>query len=119
MNCAKCNDRGYYFDTRISFPLPTICSCEIGSKLIEDLDFKRRLKDAGIKVPDRLNVKSDFGNLVGGHTQIIHFKDGLKRTIENVQKVWENEMVHVIDASGREWIINKDNVLAVEIINPK
>ena len=51
-----------------------------------------------------------------GHDQIIHFVGGYKRTIKNVQKIWENEMTHVVDGCDREWIINKANVLCVEVI---
>ena len=51
---------------------------------------------------------------VPSHTQIIHFKDGFKRTIHNIIEIWENEMVHMKTKEGVEWIINKDNVLAVE-----
>lgn len=49
------------------------------------------------------------------HNQIIHFKDGNKRTLMNVVKVWENTFTHVLLDDGREWIINRDNVLAVEV----
>jgi hypothetical protein len=49
------------------------------------------------------------------HNQIIHFKDGLKRFIPNVVKVWENEMTHIQTDKGIEWIINKTNVNCVEI----
>lgn len=48
------------------------------------------------------------------HTQIIHFIGGYKRTIYDVRYIWENEMTHLIDGKGVEWIINKPNVLAVE-----
>ena len=49
-------------------------------------------------------------------TQIIHFVGGVKRTIKNIVKVEDNEMVHIFTAAGFEWIINKNNVLAVEIL---
>lgn len=52
-----------------------------------------------------------------GHTQIVHFVGGVKRTIKGVKQVWENEMTHVIDHEDHEWVINKSNVLMVEIIN--
>ena len=53
-----------------------------------------------------------------GHTQIIHFMGGEKQTITGIQKHWENQMVHVVDGTGKEWIINKEKVLCVEVINP-
>lgn len=53
------------------------------------------------------------------HRQIIFFINGEKRTIDNVIKVWENEMVHIVTIDGAEWIINKKNVLCVKkIFNP-
>ena len=63
-----------------------------------------------------------MGNLVPrpvmrkGQTHVVHFVGGIKRTIPNVQRVWENEMTHLLDGEGREWIINKANVLCVEVI---
>lgn len=48
------------------------------------------------------------------HHQIVHFVGGIKRTIPNVKYIWENEMTHVIDSDGIEWVINKNNVLMVE-----
>ena len=54
-----------------------------------------------------------------GQTQIIHFKGGTKRTIEGVIKVYENEMVHLLTADGFEWIINKQNVLCIEVLPQK
>ena len=51
-----------------------------------------------------------------GHRQILHFVGGKKQTINDVREIWENEMTHVIDGHGREWIINKANVLCVEVI---
>ena len=53
---------------------------------------------------------------IKGHTQIVHYVGGQKQTIRNIQEHWENEMVHVIDGTGKEWIINKANVLSVEVI---
>ena len=54
--------------------------------------------------------------LVRGHRQIIHFTTGHKRTILGVTEVWENEWTHIVDKTGKEWIINKANVLCVEVI---
>ncbi|UOF78277.1 hypothetical protein [Caudoviricetes sp.] len=50
------------------------------------------------------------------HRQIIHFVSGVKRTIENVIYISENEMTHLYLADGSEWIINKNNVLAIHKI---
>ena len=49
------------------------------------------------------------------HNQIIHFKDGVKRSLNNVVKVWQNTWTHIRLENGVEWIINPDNVLAIEI----
>ena len=49
------------------------------------------------------------------HNQIIHFIDGHKRTLLNVVKVWQNTWYHILLEDGTEWIINPDNVLAIEI----
>ena len=51
--------------------------------------------------------------------QIIHFIGGVKRTIDGVVGVWENEWCHIYTTDDREWIINKSNVLMVEVINVK
>ena len=51
-----------------------------------------------------------------GHTQIVHFIGGYKRTITDVEIIWENEMTHIMTTKGVEWIINKNNVLCTEII---
>lgn len=51
-----------------------------------------------------------------GCRQIIHFVGGIKRTIDHVVYVYENEMCHIQTLDGTEWVINKNNVLAVEII---
>jgi hypothetical protein len=53
------------------------------------------------------------------HTQILHFVGGIKRTIPNIIKVYENEMCHILTADGVEWIINKNNLLAVEKLPEK
>jgi len=44
------------------------------------------------------------------HHQVIFFRDGSKRTIMGVVKVWENSMVHLITQNGNEFIINPINV---------
>ena len=51
------------------------------------------------------------------HDQIIHFINGEKRLIQGVRFVWENEMVHIVDYLGVEYIVNKDNVLFTERIS--
>lgn len=53
-------------------------------------------------------------NGVGQHTQIIHFDNGEKRVIQGVVYIWENEMLHIIDYLGMEYIINKSRVLFTE-----
>lgn len=50
------------------------------------------------------------------HRQIIHFVGGVKRTINDVIFIEENEMTRLITLDGREWLINKTNVLAVNKI---
>lgn len=49
------------------------------------------------------------------HTQIIHFVEGHKRTLHNVVEVWQNTWTHILLQNGVEWIINPDNVLAIEV----
>ena len=49
------------------------------------------------------------------HNQIIHYKDGHKRTLFNVVRMWQNTWTHCLLETGIEWIINPDNVLAIEI----
>ncbi len=63
-----------------------------------------------------LLIPIEHNVLAKGHTQIIHFRGGTKRTIRDIQALWENEWTHIIDGEGREWIINKNNVLCVEVI---
>ena len=53
-------------------------------------------------------------NGVGQHTQLIHFDNGEKRMIQGVVYIWENEMLHIIDYLGVEYIINKNRVLFTE-----
>jgi hypothetical protein len=62
-----------------------------------------------------INVnKSRKCNGLGSHDQIIHFIGGEKRLIQGVVAVWENEMTHIIDYLGVEYIVNKSNVLFTE-----
>ena len=61
-----------------------------------------------------MTIMSNKNKQYPPHRQIIHFVGGVKRTIDNVVYIWENEMTHLLDAEGREWIINKNNVLCVE-----
>lgn len=48
--------------------------------------------------------------------QIIHFSNGEKRTIFNVVGVKDNEFTHLKLEDGRKVLINKSNVLMIEII---
>jgi len=41
---------------------------------------------------------------------------GEKLLIQNVEYIWEKEMVHIIDMLGVEYVINKNNVLYYERI---
>lgn len=56
-------------------------------------------------------------NGVGTHDQIIHFINKEKRMIQGVVAIWENEMTHIVDYLGIEYIVNKDNVLFTERIS--
>ncbi len=56
-------------------------------------------------------------NGVGSHDQIIHFVGGIKRLIQGVQYVWEQEMVHIVDYLGVEYVVNKQNVLFFERVS--
>ena len=47
--------------------------------------------------------------------QIIHFINGDKRTLFNVIGVKDNEFTHLKLEDGRKILINKDNVLMIEI----
>lgn len=49
------------------------------------------------------------------HNQIIHFKGGIKRTLFNVVKLWQNTWTHILMEDGREFIVNPDNVLMIEV----
>lgn len=58
-------------------------------------------------------------NGIGQHTQIIHFDNGEKRVIQGVMYIWENEMLHIVDYLGMEYIINKSRVLFTERFSKK
>lgn len=47
--------------------------------------------------------------------QIIHFRDGQKRTLFDVTGVKDNEFTHLQLVDGRKVLINKENVLMIEI----
>lgn len=47
--------------------------------------------------------------------QIIHFINGEKRTLFNVVGVKDNEFTHLKLEDGRKVLINKNNVLMIEI----
>lgn len=49
------------------------------------------------------------------HDQVIHFKGKVKRTLFNVVKVYEDAWTHIILEDGREFIVNPENVLFVEV----
>ena len=49
--------------------------------------------------------------------QIIHFIDKSKRTLFNVVGVKDNEFCHLMLEDGRKILINRDNVLMIEIFN--
>lgn len=48
--------------------------------------------------------------------QIMHFINGEKRTLFDVVGVKDNEFCHLKLADGRKVLINKDNILMIEII---
>ena len=56
-------------------------------------------------------------NGTGQHDQLIHFDNGEKRLIQGVVYIWENEMLHIVDYLGVEYIINKHRVLFTERIS--
>lgn len=47
--------------------------------------------------------------------QIIHFINGEKRSLFNVVGVKDNEFTHLKLEDGRKILVNKDNVLMIEI----
>jgi hypothetical protein len=49
--------------------------------------------------------------------QVIHFVGGVKRTLFDVVGVKDNEFTHLKLADGRKVLVNKNNVLMVEIFN--
>ena len=59
-------------------------------------------------------IKQEDDGTVQIHDQVIHFKGGVKRYVQRVKYIWENEMIHLVTEDGTEYIINKDNVLFVE-----
>ena len=96
--CPVCRGKKEIFYSSCCLPKIQPCPCCATSK-------KSAPQDPSI--PSRQYV---------GHTQIVHYINGKKQSIFNVQKHWENDMVHVLDGTGKEWIINKQNVLCVEVI---
>jgi hypothetical protein len=52
--------------------------------------------------------------LINKHNQIIFFKSGHKKTIQNVVDIQENEMTKLITEKGVEYYINKSEVEMVE-----
>ena len=59
--------------------------------------------------------KCNDGKMI--HDQILHFINGDKRLIQGVKFVWENQMIHIVDYLGIEYIVNKDNLLFTERIS--
>ena len=53
------------------------------------------------------------------HDQNIHFDNGEKLLIQNVKWIWEMEMVHIIDAVGVEYVLNKHRILYYERISKR
>lgn len=49
--------------------------------------------------------------------QVIHFVEGSKRTLFNIVGVKDNEFCHLMLEDGRKVLINRDNVLMIEIFN--
>jgi hypothetical protein len=47
--------------------------------------------------------------------QIIHFINGEKRTLFDVIGVKDNEFTHIKLADGRKILVNKSNVLMIEV----
>jgi hypothetical protein len=47
--------------------------------------------------------------------QILHFNNGEKRTLFNVTGVKDNEFTHLMLEDGRKVLINKENLLMIEI----
>lgn len=50
--------------------------------------------------------------------QIIHFINGEKRTLFDVEGVKDNEFTHLKLGDGRKVLVNKSNVLMIEIFDP-
>lgn len=49
--------------------------------------------------------------------QILHFINGEKRTLFDVVGVKDNEFTHLKLADGRKILVNKSNVLMIEVFN--
>lgn len=49
--------------------------------------------------------------------QILHFASGDKRTLFDVVGVKDNEFTHLKLADGRKVLVNKSNLLMVEVFN--
>lgn len=44
------------------------------------------------------------------HTQIIHFKSGIKKTIQCIIRIDEGELLKLTTKNGKEFLIPKDNI---------
>ena len=51
--------------------------------------------------------------------QVLHFKNGEKRTLFNVVGVKDGEFTHLKLADGRKVLVNRRNLLMIEIFNDK
>lgn len=70
---------------------------------------------------DNVNLRSSV-NEIGEHTtQILHFINDSKRTLMGVisSKIKEGEFVKLFLKDGRMIMINKKNILMVEVFNEK
>jgi hypothetical protein len=58
--------------------------------------------------------KTEIKPNVAEHTQIIHFVTGHKKTISNIIRIDEGEMLCLTTKSGKEFLINKEKVEITE-----
>ena len=68
---------------------------------------------------DKINLKSSVNDVGKVVTQIIHFKDGVKRTINNIvsETIKQGEFTKMYDVHGRLFMINDSNVLMIEVFD--
>ena len=58
--------------------------------------------------------KGDVIPNVAEHTQILHFKDGSKKTILGIVRIDEGELLTLTTRSNREFLINKEDIKFTE-----